>query len=190
MAKAKTVIGLFEDREDADNAISELEDNGFNPNDMSLIMMQTEETTATQDDQGNDYRGDVNKGLETGAVLGGIAGLLIGIGAVTIPGIGAVLIGGPFAAALGLTGIAATTAAGAVTGAVAGGLIGALVNMGLTKREAQHYQERISEGAILLAVPITADQENDVKDLFDENNASDIKTLEANMKEVRQHANV
>ena len=51
-----------------------------------------------------------------GAVIGGIAGLAVGLGAIAIPGIGAAIAAGPLAVAIGGAGI----------GAAAGGIIGAL----------------------------------------------------------------
>ncbi len=189
MAKAKTLIGLFQDKSDADSAVADLEDNGYDPKDMSLVMMQTEEDVATNDNEGRpNYAGDIGTGVIAGAVIGGIAGLLIGVGTLVIPGVGAFLIGGPLAAALGLTGAAATTAGGAVTGALAGGIIAALMDLGLSRGEAQHYEARIREGAILLAVP--AENPGDVEDILSKNNASDIKTLQAETEHVhtRMHA--
>lgn len=187
MLRAKTVIGLFQDRYDADSAIADLEDNGYNPKDMSLVMTHTEDEVVNEEDSWGEtsFAGDVGTGLAAGAVIGGIAGLLIGVGTLAIPEIGAFLIGGPLAAALGLTGTAAATVGGAVTGAVAGGLIAALMSLGLSRKEAEHYQARIREGAILLAIP--TENAGEVEDILGKNNASDIKTLVADQEELRRH---
>lgn len=177
MKDIKTVIGLFREHEDVEGAINELKTRGYNPKDISLIMRDTREAENIQDNTGAVVGAGAAGGAATGAVVGGIAGLLIGIGAIAIPGVGAFLIGGPLAAALGLSGAAATTASGAMTGALAGGLIGALMSLGLPREEAEQYETRIREGAILLAVPAYAGQENEVTQSMEKFGASDIKIL-------------
>jgi hypothetical protein len=177
MRTIKTVIGLFTENEDVEGAINELKSRGYNPKDISMIMKDTREAKKIQENTGADVGAGAASGAATGAVVGGIAGLLIGIGAIAIPGVGAFLIGGPLAAALGLSGAAATTASGAMTGALAGGLIGALMSLGLPREEAEHYETRIREGAILLAVPAFEGQEAEVSQAMDKFGASDIKTL-------------
>jgi hypothetical protein len=82
-------------------------------------------------------------------VLGGLAGVLVGLGALAIPGIGPVIAAGPLAAAL--TGLAGA-GAGAVAGGVTGGLIGALVDMGVPQETAQYYAEGIRRGGTLVTV--------------------------------------
>src|SRR5258708_7490879 len=114
---AETILGIFSTRELAENAITELEDHGYNVKDMSIIMKDREERDRLAAHTGAPVGSSVATGAATGAVLGGIAGVLIGMGAIAVPGIGALLIGGPLASALGLTGVAATTAGGVVAGA-------------------------------------------------------------------------
>lgn len=177
MKAIKTVIGLFTEHNDVEGAINDLKARGYNPKDISLIMKDTHEAKKIQEHTGAEIGAGAASGAATGAVIGGLTGLLIGVGALTIPGIGAFLIGGPLAAALGLSGAAATTASGAMTGALAGGLIGALMALGLPKEEAVHYENRIKEGAILLAVPAYAGQEREIADAMNKFNASDIKAL-------------
>ena len=175
---ARTVIGVFADKPAAESAVSELESAGYNPKDISIVMRSTDGGTVTQDAGGDVASGAVS-GATTGGVIGGLAGLLIGIGALTIPGIGALLIGGPIAAALGLGGAAATTVSGAVTGALAGGLVGALVNLGIPEEEARVYEQRIKEGAILVAVPTRdGEKENEAKDILQSHGADQIRDVD------------
>lgn len=178
MAKVKTMIALFTEKDDAEGTIKELEKNGYSPKNVSLIMKDDKKASQMAKETGAGVGEGAASGAATGAAVGGITGLLIGLGAITIPGIGAVLIGGPLAAALGLTGAAATTATGAMTGAVAGGLIGALMGLGLTRNEAEHYERRIEEGAILLAIPAYSGQENEVESILSRYNATDIRSLD------------
>jgi hypothetical protein len=171
----KTVIGLFETREEVQDAVERLKDEGFEAKDISLMMRNTEDAEIIQNDTGANVAGGTVSGLTTGAVIGGLAGL---VSAIAIPGLGAFFIGGPIAAALGLTGAAASTVSGAATGALAGGLLGALTGLGLSEEDAQVYETRVREGAILAAVPVGNRDEHYVRRIFEDYNASDVKTID------------
>lgn len=178
---AQLVLGVFAERENAEDAINSLKGSGFKAEDISIVMKDTGESHELAHDTGASVAEGAVSGATTGGVLGGLAGLLIGIGAITIPGIGAVLIGGPLAVALGLTGAAATTASGAVTGALAGGLVGALVGLGVPEDEAKVYEESIRGGAILVAVPTTTENDNEARRILEDNNADQIRTVTAKL---------
>ena len=175
----KTVIGIFNDFENADEAIDELKQIGYKPKDFSIVMKDREDAQKLRESSGATVADSTMTGVATGAAIGGLTGLLIGIGAIAIPGLGALLVGGPLAAALGLTGAAATTLSGAATGAVAGGLIGALMGLGLSRDEAATYEERVKEGGILLAVPTTNDRADEVRSVLEEYDSTDIKMIDA-----------
>jgi hypothetical protein len=96
--------------------------------------------------------GSAAGGVALGAILGGAAGWLVGVGALTIPGIGPVLAAGPIAAALGVAGT--TAAVGAGVGVVAGGLVGVLTDWGFSEAEVREYEARASQGDILLTVEV------------------------------------
>lgn len=177
----RTVIGVFREREDAEDAINELDRNGYNPYDMSIVMRNGD---AKIEDAGTNVASGAVSGIATGGVLGGLAGLLIGTG--VFPGLGTLLIGGPLAVALGLSGAAATTVSGVATGAVAGGLIGGLMGLGLKRDEAEVYEDQIREGAILLAVPVRSEEAPFVQDLMEDYGAINIKTLSSSVDELRE----
>lgn len=184
----QTVLGLFNDREHAESAIDHLNLAGYNPKDMSIVMKDKEEARGLGESTGANVAGGAATGATTGAVIGGLAGLLIGIGTIAIPGIGGLLIGGPIAAAIGLSGAAATTAEGALTGAIAGGLVGALVGLGLPKEHAKHYEERIKQGAILLAVPATDGKEQEAFEIMSDHGASDLQMINMQLQQSDNHA--
>lgn len=173
----KTVFGIFSETKNAEDAISELEEKEFAAKDISIIMKDRKEGEKLAHSTGANVAGSAVTGATTGGVIGGIAGLLIGIGAIAIPGIGPLLIAGPLAAALGLTGAAATTVSGAATGALAGGLLGALVGLGIPEEEARVYEDRIREGAILVAVPANSQNEGLVKSILRDCGAEQIKSV-------------
>lgn len=149
----KTIIGIFSDKLDADRAIDQLETEGFSPRDLSIIFKGG---SGTEDIgvKGGSIAEGVISGAATGGMLAGLAGILIGLGALTIPGVGVLLIGGPISSALGLTGVAATAVSAATTGVLAGGLVGSLIALGIPSDVAKVYERSIAEGAVLLAVPV------------------------------------
>jgi hypothetical protein len=174
---AETIIGVFSKRELAENAISELEDKGYNVKDMSIIMKEGEERDRLARNTGANVGGKVAAGAATGAVLGGIAGILIGIGAIAVPGIGGLLVAGPLASALGLTGVAATIAGGVVAGAFTGGIVGGLVSIGVPEERAKAYEEQVKHGGILLAVPTIEGHIDEVQSILEKNGASDMQAV-------------
>lgn len=174
----QTVVGIFDDKFDAQAAVDELEDMGFKAKDVSVVVKDGVKASTESGTKGGSVAEGAVSGAATGGVLGGLAGLLIGIGALAIPGVGAFLVGGPIAIALGLTGAAATTISGATTGALAGGLLGGLIGFGIPEDEARIYEQRVREGAVLLAVPThTQTGESEVKKVFEDYNADEIRTI-------------
>ncbi len=178
---AQTLLGVFAGRGDAEGAINALEADGYNPKDISIMMRNSDEAQVVAENTGANVAEGAVSGATTGGVLGGLAGLLIGIGAITIPGVGALLIGGPLAAALGLGGAAATTVSGAVTGALAGGLVGALVNLGVPEEDARVYEQRIKEGAILVAVPVREGRESEARQILEDHGADQVRSVTTHM---------
>lgn len=172
----RTVLGVFASRDDAEEAIQQLESRGYNPKNMSILMKDhgKARVVSGDTDAGDVATGAVG-GAGTGAILGGMAGLLA---STVLPGIGGFFIGGPIGAALGLTGAAATTVSGAVTGAAAGGILGALTStFHLSSEDAKLYESRINDGGILVAVPSGNDDQQDVRSIMDKNNADNIKVV-------------
>ena len=172
-----TVLGIFADRPFAENALTQLEEAGYNPKDMSIVMKDQATAQHIASNSGANVTGGALSGAATGAVVGGLAGLLVGMGAIAIPGLGAFLIGGPIAVALGLSGAAATTISGATTGAIAGGILGALMGLGLPEQDARVYEQHINEGGILLAVPAVEEEIAEVKDVLHQCHATQIRSF-------------
>lgn len=186
MTNTHTVLAVFNNRQDAEGAINDLEHNGYNPKDISIMMTDSVDRNVIVENTGASVAEGAVSGATTGAVVGGLAGLLIGIGAIAIPGIGGLLIGGPLAVALGLTGAAATTVSGAATGALAGGLLGALVNIGVPEEQARVYEDHVRAGGILVAVPATSDRIGKVKEALEDFNAKDLNVIDLR-EEYRDH---
>jgi stress response protein YsnF len=167
---AKTVVGLFDNASDAENAVQQLTNAGIDRSDVSLLANNADnryavnEAGAPDRDRGDREAQGAAVGAGTGAIVGGIAGLLVGLGVFAIPGIGPVL-------AAGWIG---TTLAGAGIGAIAGGLIGALVRMGIPEEHAHLYAEGVRRGGTLVLVRADDATAENAADILRRNGAVDI----------------
>lgn len=173
----KMILAVFANHVDAEAAINDLEKKGFRAQDISVIMNDAAQAKVVATNTGATVAGDTAGGAVTGGIVGGLAGLLMGLTAITVPGLGALFIAGPLAAALGLTGAAASAAAGTITGAAAGGLLGALLGLGFSEDEAKVYQNYVTTGKILLTVPTTDAQANEVETIVESNNALETRLI-------------
>ena len=90
---AKTVIALYDDLDQARNAVVELVDHGFDRDQVSLMANDPEgkfaNALSANTDQSNtniyeletdEYSTEAAKDAGIGALLGGVAGLLVGLG--------------------------------------------------------------------------------------------------------------
>jgi uncharacterized membrane protein len=164
----KTVVGYFDQYAQAQNAVSALVDTGFSRSDISLVASDptgeyAKSSMVTSTD--SDSTSYTAAGAGTGAILGGIGGLLVGIGALTIPGIGPVIAAGPLA----------TTLLGVGVGAAAGGLIGILMDVGIPENEAHYYAEGLRRGGAVVTVSTQDEMLIDrATNIFERNGAVDI----------------
>jgi uncharacterized membrane protein len=155
-----TLSALYDNATDAQNAVRDLVNNGFSRENISVVASNAAGEYA-------EYEGEVTPegetldGAATGAVLGGMAGLVVGLAALAIPGIGPVLAAGPLASALVAAGV------GAGVGAAAGGLIGALVDMGVDEEQATYYAEGVRRGGTLVTVQADDHRVDEAIDILD-----------------------
>jgi hypothetical protein len=150
MQREKMVVGVFDDRADAEEALQALKSAGFGSDQVSVAMLQAPESEHALENTGP-ARVDETTGILAGGALGGLAGWLIGATAVAVPGLGALLAAGALVGALGGAGIGAAT----------GGIMGYLIDRGLSHEEAGYYHERVRHGATLVSVhadPSRADE--------------------------------
>src|SRR6476469_6282801 len=139
----RTVSRLYDNYADAVTVVTELERADLNSDrKISLVANENAHGRDTTVETQRTETSNAGPGAGAGAAVGGIVGLLTGLGIMAIPGIG------PLVAA----GWLATTLAGAATGAVAGGLIGALTSAGVSREEAEVYEEGVRRGSTLVAV--------------------------------------
>jgi hypothetical protein len=143
--KRSTVVGVFEDRFDADRAVGQLLTAGFRQDQIGLAMTHADDVkiwSETTDE--ND--------AATYAESGAIAGILTGLGLGTLAGLGVVAgvlpVIGP-AIAAGTLGVIASNAA---VGAGIAGLAGALIGADITEDEAEYYDGQFKAGKTIVTV--------------------------------------
>jgi hypothetical protein len=157
---AKTIVGLFENRVQAQQLVQQLRALNIAGEDISVMSRGD----SADDSAGGDRASGVAIGAGAGAALGGLGGLLVGLGALAIPGIGPVLAAGPIAAAL----------AGAGLGAAAGGVIGALTELGIPEEDAHVWAEGVRRGGTLVTVHADDEMADEIMALMARHGAIDV----------------
>src|SRR5919202_882351 len=158
LGRTHRAVGVFAHRRNAEAALRDLRDSGFDMDHVSIVGKNLDpDTQIAGADVGGSAKGHkaddgAKAGAATGGALGGLGGLLVGLGALAIPGIGPVIAGGALATAL------ATAAAGGAIGAAAGGLTGALIGLGIPEERARFYNDRVNRGDYLVMVDGTEDE--------------------------------
>ncbi|MBX5476022.1 MAG: general stress protein [Clostridia bacterium] len=154
---AKTVIGVFRSKNQAEKAVEALRNKGFSDQEISVVAKKGD---AKDDRNASLTNQNVVDGTSWGAGIGGAAGLLASAGALAIPGIGPLLALGPLAATLG--------------GAAAGGLAGGLVDYGIPESEGREYENRVKQGDILVVIS-TDKQAKQAAQILREHGAEDVR---------------
>lgn len=156
-----TVVGLFDDRGQAEKAVDEIKNAGIRQGKISIVGKE-DRLRGSQENRNNMSGGKMTTGATTGGTLGGLAGLLAGAGTLAIPGVGPILAAGPIAA--GLTGVAA------------GGVAGGLVDMGIPKERGEHYEKELKNGSLLAAVEADGTKVEEVASFMRNNGARDVES--------------
>jgi hypothetical protein len=162
---AKTVIGVFDSREQAEKAVSEMRNSGFDINEISIVAKGGRgDGNNGNGDEGDDVlgMGNVADGTTTGGVLGGLAGLALGAGALAIPGLGPIIAAGPIA--------------GLLSGAATGGIAGGLIDWGIPEERGRYYEGEVKKGKMLAAVRAHDQKVNTAADIMRKNGARDVET--------------
>jgi len=171
---SRTISRLFDDYSDAKAAVTELERLGVPHDDLSIVANNAHGHHDVGDV--NDH-GDVSRGASTGAVLGGVGGLLAGLGLLAIPGLG------PIVAAGWLASTAAGAAIGGVGGAATGSLVGALKNAGHSDEDANVYSEGVRRGGTLVSARVSDDLADQAEAVLDRNRGVSAATRGADYRQ-------
>lgn len=162
-----TIAGLFSDSVQADAAVRGLTDAGFDGQNVHVMARDTSVKDYALQPAGVTVDAVVD-GAGSGAIVGGLGGLLVGLGMLAIPGIGPVMATGALATML------ASTAGGAAAGAAAGGAIVALVGLGVAEADAPVYAEGIKRGGVLVAVSDADNRVDEARSILSAHGAVDI----------------
>jgi len=133
-----TVVGVFNDRARAQEAVRALKQAGFREEQIGVVARHEETEHAVA--EGSKAGAGAATGLAAGAGIAALWSLGISLG--VLPVIGPILAAGPIAAAL-------LSAAG---GAAAGGLVGALIGLGIPEDEAKYYESEFQSGRTIVTV--------------------------------------
>lgn len=165
MSDKNSAIAMFDQHEQADEAVRQLERAGFDMKKLSIISKSYE----TQENVVGYYTtGDrVKYWGANGAFWGGIWGLLFGSAFFFVPGVGPLLMAGPLVASI----------VGALeTAAVVGGLSAlgaALYSIGIPRKSILQYETSIKAGKIMLVVHGTPDEVARAKSILSASGVSD-----------------
>ena len=154
MMTTNRVTAVFDNRSEAERAISALRQLGITDSQISVIAQHGDDTSVTGTGSvahdavaHNDGTGErVGKG----ALAGAATGTLFGLAALAIPGVGPFITAGWLASALGVTGGA--MAAGAIVGGTSGALAGAFAKAGYDEHESHYYGSAVERGDVFVAV--------------------------------------
>lgn len=153
----KRAVGTFPTRKDAEVALTDLRDAGFNMDKVSAIA-QNPQGGNLADAQVKSSEERAKDGAETGAVMGATTGGILGlIGSLSILAIPGVSIATEAAVLLG------NALLGSGLGAAGGTLAGALIGWGIPEEQAEYYQELLAKGSYVVLVEGTEAEINGAK---------------------------
>lgn len=169
IGRTQHAVGIFSNRRDAEHALNELRDAGFNMNQISIIVDNAKGGdriggAEVSDRKSEQIEGGTKAGATAGAATGGIIGLVGSLGVLAIPGVGP-------AAEVGL--LLASTLLGGAVGAATGALAGALIGWGVPEDRAKHYEQRVAGGDYLVVVEGTAEEILSAEAVLDSRGVSD-----------------
>lgn len=140
-------VGTFLTRQEAEIALIELRDCGFNMDRVSAIAQNPPTRQTLADVEVKSSSEKAKDGAETGAVMGattgGMLGLIGSLSVLAIPGVGLVT---EVAVLLG------NALLGSGVGAAGGSLVGALIGWGIPEEEAKYYEELLTQGNYVVLV--------------------------------------
>jgi uncharacterized membrane protein len=164
----KAVIGIVQNREQAETVVETLQSSGVKSTDISVLFPNKQGAHDFAHEHNTKAPEGAVTGIGTGGIVGGAIGLLAGIGALAIPGLGPFIAAGPLMATL----------SGAAAGATLGGITGALVGLGIPEYEAKIYEGKIRGGNLLIAVHTSdANERKRIEDVYKRAGAVDVTTV-------------
>jgi hypothetical protein len=165
--KNTAAFGIHSSREQVEEAVQALRNEGFRVEDISILYAENEGSKDFAHVKATKAPEGAAAGAAGGAAIGGVLGWLVGIGAIAIPGVGPFIAAGPIMAALAAAGV----------GGAVGGLTGSLVGLGIPEYEAKRYEGRIRKGGYLVSVHCDNSEWTDrAKDILRQTGAEDVSS--------------
>lgn len=169
------VLGIFSRGSDVEGAISHLKNSGFSLQDLSILTEENPELSNPDTDGTNAFGGTV-VGATLGTILGGLAGLVLSVDGLGLPPLAAFFAQSPVAQMLKLSGATGAVVSGSVVGALSLGLIGMLLGLGGGENE-ENLENQGTPDAVLLAVPVNPEDEEEAEEILRGHGAKQIGTL-------------
>lgn len=139
-----TIVGAFENRADAEQAVEALRDTGIPSDQIGLLTQDTTISSGTAKTLANDEAERTGAATLTGAAAGAGIGGLIGLGVLS----GVIPVIGP-AIAAGTLGVMLSNDA---AGAAVAGVAAALVDWGVPDEHARYYESQAASGRTIVTV--------------------------------------
>lgn len=137
------VVAIFDERVRAQAAVQDLQQHGFDGEQLSALFRHDETSATTEEVIELDREAEeTSEDVAIGGTVGGLAGLLGGLALFSIPALG------PF---LGV-GVLATTIGGAAVGSAVGERMAHLATLGVPHERAQRYGSALESGQVVLSV--------------------------------------
>ncbi|MGI6649855.1 MAG: hypothetical protein ACOX5W_12625 [Bacillota bacterium] len=165
----KTVVGVFSSSKQAEEAISNLRNMGFDK-EISMVAKDANKQQSSAGEQQNGNEGfsmvnnnntNITNGITTGGIVGGLAGLAMGAGALLVPGFGPLIAAGPIA--------------GLISGAATGGIAGGLIDWGIPEQASREYENEVRQGKILVSVQASSPKADQAADVLKSYNADNVR---------------
>lgn len=157
-----TVIGIMQGNSQAEEVVRDMREQGFEENEISIVTRDEREETQEEGSEISFEDQNLGDGTATGGAIGGVAGLLMGAGALLIPGVGPIIAAGPLA--------------GALTGVVTGGIAGGLIDFGIPEERGKEYEERVKKGDILVAVKTDGERVDSAASILRRHGAEEVES--------------
>jgi uncharacterized membrane protein len=159
-SNTNSVVAIFDSHDQAENAIRELQNDGFDMRKLSIVGKDyhTEEHPVGYYTTGDRmmYWGQM------GAFWGGFWGLLFGSAFFWVPGVGSLLVAGPL-----VMWIVGALEEAAVVGGISA-LGAGLYSMGIPRNSVVQYETEVKNGKLLLVVQGTTDELELARNLLDQ----------------------
>jgi uncharacterized membrane protein len=167
MSHTNSVVAVFESHRYAEEAIRELQKDGFDMKKLSIVGKEehTEEHVVGYYNAGDRMR----YWGELGAVWGGFWGLLLGSAFFWVPGVGQLLVAGPLVVWI----VGALEEAAVVGGLSALGA--ALFSIGIPNNSVVQYETEVKKGKLLLVAHGTVEEVERAKQLLHQSGAKTTK---------------